>query len=471
MAPCKPVKILDHCTVAPPPGSVAMPIADIPLTFFDQLWLPLPSSQTIHYYDYPYPLPLITQSLIPQIKLSLSCTLIHFYPLAGKISWPHDSYRPLIRYGDGDSVSVTIAESDADFNLVTSDHPRDATESHPFVPDLQSAGPFLPVLAIQITIFPNFGLSIGMTTNHSMIDGRSIAHFMRTWALMSKLGDATKSLSIESPPFLDRTVIKDPTGIEKIYLNELERFMGTEFVSGNRNLRVMDVKLQPEVVRATMELNPTDLRRLKDWVLARHNKVQQPEPIHISTYVVTCAFAWICLLKAEAAATEHEPDNNMIHTQTHFNVNLDCRARMKMDPPIPGTYFGNCIRPFMVTTEKNNLLREDGVVVASQLIGEAIQRVNKDVLRGQEDSISNLLRLESGRVFAAAGSPRAGLYGVDYGWGRPKKVEFVSSDRMGCMFMKESRKLDGGMEIDFAFNKKEMDAFASLFNGLRLIFD
>ncbi|KAJ4979302.1 hypothetical protein NE237_010082 [Protea cynaroides] len=142
-----------------------------------------------------------------------------------------------------------------------------------------------------------------------------------------------------------------------------------------------------------------------------------------------------------------------------------------MDPSIPETYFGNCVRPFIVTTKRSNLLREDGVVVASQLIGEAILRLNKDVLRGQEDGISDLLHLQSGRVFAAAGSPPAGLYGVDYGWGRPKKVEFVSSDRMGCMFMKESHKLDGGMEIDFAFSKKEMVAFASMFNGLRLIFD
>ncbi|KAJ4977896.1 hypothetical protein NE237_008676 [Protea cynaroides] len=470
MAPCKTVKILEQCTVSPPPGSVAAAVPDIHLTFFDQMWLPLPPPQTLHFYDYPYPLSVFTQSLIPQIKLSLSSSLIYFYPLAGKLSWPQDS-RPLIRYVDGDSVLVIIAESDADFNSLTSDHPRDATDSHPFVPDLQASGPILPLLAIQITVFPNFGLSVGMTNNHSLIDGRAIGHFMRTWALMSKLGDATKSLSTMSSPFLDRTVIKDPTGIEKVYLKELETFMGTEVVSGNRNLRVMNIPLPPDMVRATMELNPTDLRRLKDWVLARHNKLEQPQPIRISTYVVTCAFAWVCLLKAEEAATEHTPDNNTINNQTRFGVNVDCRSRLKTDPPIPGTYFGNCVKPFLVYTERSNLLKEDGVVVATQLLAEGIRKLDEGLLKDLEKFLPEMLNVESQRVFAAAGSPWFGLYEVDYGWGRPKKVEFVSNDRTGSMFMKASRKLDGGIELDVVLNKKEMDVFASLFNGLRLIFD
>ncbi|KAJ4979395.1 hypothetical protein NE237_010175 [Protea cynaroides] len=449
MAPCKPVKVIEQCTVAPPPGSVPVPVADIPLTFFDQLWLPLPPPQTLHFYDYPYPSSIIIQSLIPLIKLSLSCTLTHFYPLAGKLSWPHDSYRPIIRYEDGDSVSVTVVESDADFDFLTSDHPRDVTESHPLVPYLQSSGPIVPVLAIQITVFPNFGLSIGMTNNHSIMDGRAVAHFMKIWASISKYGDVTKSVYDQ-----------EPAGIEKKYLNQLETFMGAEFVSGNRSLRVMDIEIQPDIVRATMELNPTDLRRLKDWILARQNKVGQPGPTHTSTYVVSCAFAWVCLLKAEEAAIEHKPGNNKIHTKTSFWVNVDCRARMKMDPPIPGTYFGNCVKHFF-----------DGIIVASQLIGEGIRRLDKGVLSGLEDAISNLLGMESVKICAVAGSPRSGLYGVDYGWGRPKKVEFVSNDRTGAMFVKESPKLDGGIEIDFALNKKEMDAFVPLFNGLSFMFD
>ncbi|KAJ4979893.1 hypothetical protein NE237_010673 [Protea cynaroides] len=159
--------------------------------------------------------------------------------------------------------------------------------------------------------------------------------------------------------------------------------MGTGFVSGNRSLRMMDMKIQPDMVRATMELNPTDLRRLKEWILAQQNKVKQPIPIHTST----CAFAWVCLAKAEAATTgiqivsslkyrekgdaPHKPDN---HTKTHFWVNVDCRAcsirikicpnrpvdtLMKMDRPIPGTYFRNCVKPLLVTTGRSNLLRKD----------------------------------------------------------------------------------------------------------------
>ncbi|XP_043719702.1 phenolic glucoside malonyltransferase 1-like [Telopea speciosissima] len=445
MAPYKAVKVLEQCQVAPPPGSVPSGLTHIPLTFFDQLWLPLPPPQILFFYDYPYPTTHFTQFLLPHIKLSLSSTLIHFYPLAGKLSWPHDSYRPIIRFISGDSLSLTIAESDADFNSLSGDHARHANESHPLVPHLPSSGPVVPLLAIQVTLFPNSGFSIGTTTNHSFIDGRAYAHFMLTWALISKLGDPNQPL-----PFLDRTVIKDPNGIEKEYLNELDRFIGSESVSGNRCLRVMDIKLQPDMFRATFELNPNNLKTLKDW-------------IHVSTYMATCAFVWVCVLKAEAAAAidESMPNNNMTHSnRTQFVMNVDCRGRV--EPQIPATYFGNCIRPFVVIGERSDLLREDGIVVATQLIEEAIRELDKGVLRGLENGISDLLRVETGRVIAAAGSPRFGLYRLDFGWGKPKKMEFVSNDITGSIFMKESRNLDGGVEIDLALNKKEMDVFASV---------
>ncbi|KAJ4977393.1 hypothetical protein NE237_002499 [Protea cynaroides] len=324
MASCKPVNVLHQCKISPLSGSAAPVATDIP-----------PPSST------------------------------NF----GNLSWPQDSYRPIIRYVNDDFIWLTVAESDADFSSLSGDHARDGNEAHTFVPHLPTSGLVVPVMAIQVTVFPNSGISIGVTNNHSFIDGRSMDHFIKRW------------LSTLSIPFLDRNLIKDPNGFEKIYLKELEAFMGSE--------------------------------------------------------------------ASTATKLESESYSNM----TSFGTSIDCRARREMDPLIRPTYSRNCVRPILVTGEKSKLLREDGVVVAAEL-----RRGHSWIGEGK------LLSMKlAGQNIAIAGSPQFGHYGMDFGWGRPKKVEYVSTNITGAIFLKESRKLDGGVEIDVALNKKEMYAFPSVF--------
>ncbi|KAJ4976108.1 hypothetical protein NE237_001214 [Protea cynaroides] len=454
MTPCKPVNVLHQCKIGPSSGSAAPMAADIPLSFFDQPWLTFPPMELLFFLSLSLPNNSL-HSISPSSSqtLSLSCTLIPFYPVAGNLLWPHDSYRPIIRYVNGDFIWLTVAECDADFSSLSGDHARDANEAHAFVPQLPSSGSVVPLMAIQVTVFLNSGISIGVIHTHSLMDGKSMDYFMRTWAMISKLGEANQYLSTLSVSFLDRTLIKDSNGFEKIYLKELEGFMGS--------LRIMEIKMQPEhrLFRATFDLNPTDIRRLKDWILVRRNK-DRPSCL-TSTFVVTCAFSWVCLVKTEAlAATEFEESNNNV---SNFVTSIDCRVRKDMDPLIPPMYFENCIKCILVLGEKSKLLGEDGVVVATELIEEAIHGLEKGLLRGLEDGVSDLMRMQSGKYISAAGSPQFGLYGVDFGWGRPKKMEYVSSDTTGAIFFRESRKLDGGVEIDLALNRKEMDAFALVF--------
>ncbi|KAJ4971218.1 hypothetical protein NE237_004317 [Protea cynaroides] len=455
MASCKPVKILIRCKVTPPAGS-APTSSVLPLTFFDIHWLPLPPLEFLFFYEFPYPKSQFTHSIVPRLKHSLSSTLIHFYPLSGNISWPLEPNQPIIRYSEGDSsVSFTVAESDADFYHLSSNHLKDAIESRPLLPHLLASGPILPMLAIQVTVFPNTGFCIGVTFQHSIFDGRAFSHFMRTWASISKLG--TASLPPESLPVLDRTAIKDQAGFTKIFLDELDRFMGSELESGNRRLRVMDVQLQPNMVRATFTINDASSRRLKEWVFSQYKKDDQTKTIPPSRFVAICAYTWICLLKAEEKIGVSKTNN-----MTRFVVTIDSRARL--DPPILETYLGNCIRPCVVIAKKTDLIR-GGVAMAAQMIGAAIRELDKGILGGFENSVSDLLELQSGRILSNAGSPQLEFYKTDFGFGRLKKVEMASIDKTGAMFLKESSSGDGGYEFDFVLNREEMDAFVSVFNG------
>ncbi|KAJ4970299.1 hypothetical protein NE237_003398 [Protea cynaroides] len=446
MSSFKPIKVLDRCNIAPPPGSVTTTSTILPLTFFDIGWLSLPPVELLFFYEFPYPISQFMQSHLPNLKHTLSSTLIHFYPLAGNLSWPKEPNQPMICYTEGDSVSFTLAESNANFNHLSSNDLRNAIDSRPLVPHLPASGSIVPILAIQVTIFPNTGICIGVTHHHSICDGRGFTHFMKTWASISTLE------SSEPLPLLDRTVVKDHDGITKIFLDELDGFMGFQSMSENRRLRVMDIELKPNMVRATFKLNEETGRKLKE-------RIYPP-----SRLVAICAYTWVCLLKAEAKTGESKSNNTL------FVVNVDCRARL--DPIIPETYFGNCIRGCVVNAEKTDLIK-GGVAMAAQLIKSAVQDMEGDkrILRGLENGLSKLLKMQSGRVLAAAGSPQFGLYKLDFGFGRPKKVEMASIDRTGAMFLKESSNLDGGVEFDLVLDRLEMDAFVSLFvdglHGLR----
>jgi hypothetical protein len=47
-------------------------------------------------------------------------------------------------------------------------------------------------------------------------------------------------------------------------------------------------------------------------------------------------------------------------------------ARRRLEAPIPGNYFGNCMGRRVLVAERNELLGEDGVAVAVKACGEAI---------------------------------------------------------------------------------------------------
>ena len=98
--------------------------------------------------------------------------------------------------------------------------------------------------------------------------------------------------------------------------------------------------------------------------------------------------------------------------------------------------------------------------------GELVKELDQmDFMEGALERVSRLLSeaKKGGHVIGVAGSPRFGVYGVDFGWGKPRKVEIVSADRTGAISMVESRDGSGGIEISLALKKHQMDVFSPLF--------
>ncbi|WJX75331.1 hypothetical protein P8452_58872 [Trifolium repens] len=382
------IKIHEECKVAPHSSTQL----SLPLTFFDLIWLRFHPVERIFFYtlqnSQSHPT-FFFQNLVPKLKSSLSLTLQHFLPLAGNIVWPSDSPKPFIQFNPNDGgVSLLLAQcddDDIDFNkILEHNSSHEASLSRSFVPDLESTDSFASIISIQITLFPKSGFSIGISTHHAVLDGKSSTMFVKAWASICKSLEETNSPNLEPflEPILEREVIKDPKDLENVFINT-------------------------------------------------------------------------------KAIQQSESDKKQ---KFSFGFPVDCRDRL--DHPIPENYFGNCVSNHIVDTEPEDFTKEDGVVIVAKKIYGKIKNMDKGVLDGLDTLIYKLMAMigEGIKGMGVAGSTKFGVYEIDFGFGRPEKVEITSIDRGLTIGLTESKDLKGGVEVGLVLNKHVMDLFHTIFH-------
>ncbi|CAJ2665848.1 unnamed protein product [Trifolium pratense] len=341
--PEEPFKVVEVCNVEPFHGptkpSQSAPTL-LPLTFFDLLCLRSPPVECLYFYELTNSTTFFYKTILPNLKHSLSLTLQHFLPLAGNITWPIDSSKPFINYVCDDSVSFTVVESKASFKDISS-HYCEASKRHHLIPLLETCHEKASLISIQVTLFPNNGFCLGITTHHAAFDGKSASHFMKSWSYItcsnSNLDSSFLSLPENLTPFFDRSLIQDHDngiGISEAYVVDYMKQGGPN----NKSVKVIDFPstLKNDAIKSLFELSPSNIQKLKQ------------------------------------------------HAKNEMKMN-----------------------------------------------------------------VTNLSRLE--------------MYSIDFGFGKPKKVDIASTDKTGAFSHCETRYNDGGVEIGLALNKQEMETFSTLF--------
>ncbi|KAG8386925.1 hypothetical protein BUALT_Bualt03G0199500 [Buddleja alternifolia] len=438
--------VLERCEIQPSPDTVAE--LTLPLLHFDITWLYFHPVQRLLFFEFPCSKPHFLETIVPNLKQSLLRTLNHFLPLAGNIVHPLDSGRPFSRFVIGDSVSLTIAECNKDFKHLTGNHPRVADEFYACVPRLPPAkhtpnAVEFPVLALQVTLFPDHGVCLGYTNHHAIGDASSIVRFIKAWASVTRFNSDEKLIDDKSLPFYDRTAVEDPDGLDSIYWDQLKR---------SRPVESPPIKFPLNRVRATFVITKDDVEKLKTFVVTRRPEMPS------TAFTIICALVWVCLVKAETDPTvaDDEPE--------FFGFAADCRGRL--NPPLPVTYFGNCLAFVKAESTHGLLTGNEGFLNAVESVRKAIHKTvynEKGILDGAEHWPVEFGKLIGKRLFGVAGSPRFDLYDADYGWGRPKKFESASIDGDTSMSLCKSRDFEGGLEIGLSRPKKNLDAFAAVF--------
>ncbi|XP_044374315.1 malonyl-CoA:anthocyanidin 5-O-glucoside-6''-O-malonyltransferase-like [Triticum aestivum] len=302
--------VLATTLVAPSPSAgAAPPESSLPLTFFDVFWLNLPPVERVFFYRLAADADIPT--ILSNLKTSLAKALSAYYPLAGRLRLtPGTADRYEIHYQPGDAVTFTVAEyhGDVDVDELAVDRPREITRIAPLAPPLPKGG---AVLALQATVMRR-GLAIGMAVHHAACDGATSTRFLHAWA-------AASTGAIEPPrPVIDRTLVKDPTGLYDV------------FVKAKPTAGEMDrVKTWEHRLLATFTLSNEDIQRVKDVIASEAERRGAPPP-RCSSLVATFGFMWSCHQRAkdDVGSTGGDP--------TYLLFPVDHRSRMK--PPVPDEY-------------------------------------------------------------------------------------------------------------------------------------
>nr|XP_043612382.1 malonyl-coenzyme A:anthocyanin 3-O-glucoside-6''-O-malonyltransferase-like [Erigeron canadensis] len=450
------LNVIEKCKISAPPNSVGE--RSLPLTFFDLAWLLFHPVHQLFFYDFPHSKSHFIETVIPNLKHSLSITLQHFFPFASNlVVLPNANHsglekRPEIFHVEGDSVMLTFAECNhLDFNDLKGNHPRDCNKFHPLVPLLEDAFKVsrfvkIPLFSIQVTIFPNNGITIGLTNLHVLCDAKTRYHFLMAWTSIFKFGTDELFLASGSLPCYDRVVIKYPNSLDEIVLSRPQvQTLGETY-------KAPQLAPLPDKVRATFVLTRSQINRVKKWLL-----VQLPKLEYVSAYTVCCGYVWSCIAKSRLQVEGKKGEYEL----ERFVCIIDLRARL--DPPVPQTYFGNCLIVCSTPTNTSLLTGMQGFSNAVEVLGTSIKKTinhKEGVLKEAE----TWLKKSHVRVptIGVAGTSKQNVYNLDFGWGNPKKYETISLDYNDSISLNASKDSPEDIEIGVCLPAKQMDAFLTI---------
>jgi hypothetical protein len=337
----------------------------------------------------------IINTLLDMLKNSLSLTLVHFYPLAGRLVTQQNENPPsCVIFVDCDNnpgakfihaaLDMTISDilSSVDVPLVVQsffDHGR----------ALNYDGHTMPLLSIQVTELED-GIFIGCSMNHCIADGTSYWHFFNSWSeIFQAQGN---DISIARPPIHKRWF---PDGYGPI--------INLPFTYQDEIIRRSE---EPELRERVFHFSSKSIAKLK----AKANEEYKTNKI--SSFQSLSALLWRCITRARRLPLDQIT-----------SCKLATNNRSRMDPHLSQDYFGNSVHVVVGVATAGELLEQSLGWAAWQLHQAVVDHTDK-VVRGLLDGW-----LQSPFIFQHAqffdrycvlmgSSPRFNVYGNEFGMGK-----------------------------------------------------
>uniref|UniRef100_A0A1J3K9E6 Omega-hydroxypalmitate O-feruloyl transferase n=2 Tax=Noccaea caerulescens TaxID=107243 RepID=A0A1J3K9E6_NOCCA len=323
------------------------------------------------------------------IKKSLSEVLVHYYPVAGRLTISSEGKIAVNCTGEG--VVLVEAETNGGIEMIKEAISENKMEKlDKLVYDVTGARNILeiPPLVVQVTNLKCGGFVLGLSMSHNMFDGVAAAEFLNSWC------EIAKGLPLSVPPFLDRTILR-PRNPPKIEFPHNE-FDEIEDISGTGKL-YDDEKL----VYKSFLFEPAKLKKLKNMAMKDNNN-------KVTTFQALTGFLW----KSRCEALRFKPDQRV-------KLLFAADGRSRFVPPLPVGYCGNGIVLTGLVTSSGELVGNN-LSHAAGLVKRVVDLVTDGFLRSAMDYLElNRTRPSLTATLLITSWSKLTLHKLDFGWGEP----------------------------------------------------
>ncbi|CAJ1964467.1 unnamed protein product [Sphenostylis stenocarpa] len=351
---------------------------------------------------------------IERLRNSLGEILVHYYPVAGRLSLAESGRIEV----DCNAKGVTLLEAQtttsfANYDFSPSEYVKELIPKIDYTQSIEE----IPLLFVQLTRFHGGqGFVIGVAFSHPLSDALGYFQFMNSWA---KLGRG-ETLEPHELPYLDRTILK------------LQHSPSTSPCFDHPELKSLPLKLGSSDINAEqskktsavlLKLTPQQVENLKKEA----NETPLREGVRpYSRFEAIAAHIWRCASKARELE-EKQP------TLVRFNASI----RSRIIPPLPRNYFGNALAATVTPKCYVGEIISKPLSYAAQKVREGIEKLTNEYIRSQLEIALGEEQLDCIRAFfsgqgerrnsAFAGNPNLQMtswmsmpvYEADFGWGKP----------------------------------------------------
>ncbi|KAM3319549.1 omega-hydroxypalmitate O-feruloyl transferase [Capsicum chacoense] len=322
------------------------------------------------------------------MKEALSKVLVHYYPLAGRLTISQEM--KLIVNCSGEGAVFVEAEANCAIEDIGDNTKPDPVTLGKLVYDIPGAKNILemPPLIAQVTKFQCGGFVLGLCMNHCMFDGIGAMEFVNSW------GETARGIPIKVPPFLDRSILKARNPPKPEFTHN--EFAEIEDISDSSKL------YQEEMMYKSFCFDPDKLEQLKAKAKEDGNVTK------CTTFEALSAFVW----KARTQALQMKPDQK---TKLLFAVD----GRSRFDPSIPQGYFGNAIVLTNALCHASEIV-EHPLSAAVKLVQQAVKMVTDSYMRSAIDYFeATRARPSLTATLIITTWSKLSFHTTDFGWGEP----------------------------------------------------
>ncbi|KAK8644174.1 hypothetical protein V6N13_123489 [Hibiscus sabdariffa] len=372
-------------------------------------------------------------TLIRHLKTSLSTALHHFPLLAGRLA--------TTQHEDDDTVSFFVDCNDAGalFIHAAADGVTVSDIIKPvYVPSVVHScfplnglhnykGITNPLLGVQVTDLVD-GIFIGCSINHVAADGTSFWHFLNSWSEISK-----GSINLSKPPVFQRWF---PDGMD------IPIRIPRTCIDVNQ---CKDDFVQRPTLERIFHFSKETIAELK----AKANTEIGTDKI--SSLQALLSHIWRSVIRNRS----FEPNED-----TKYRIVVGARQRCR---ELPENYFGNAILGTFVAMKAKELMEQG--------IGNPAWRLNRKIAAMTGESLKKFLEtwpaspefitLHGGDALVTTSSPRFGMYGTDFGWGKPVAVRSGSSNKFDGVLTLFCGAEAGSVDVEVCLFPETLEAIAN----------